>query len=207
MMLKAAYTGPTCSMCYYWDHRDQQMTSSKQWKKTHKEETKSYTQLYRNDNREQTRQTKNAWRTENREHVIAMDKQWRMTNLDHFHQLQHDSHVRRHDDVQYRLRGNLRKRLSGAVKGRRKAASAVRDLGCSIEELRKYLEARFYPHPVTGIPMTWANYTQNGWHIDHVFPLSKFDLTDREQCQRACHYTNLQPMWAEENIRKSDKVL
>jgi hypothetical protein len=54
--------------------------------------------------------------------------------------------------------------------------------------------------------MTWDNYGQFGWHIDHIKPLSVFDLTDREQFLEACRYTNLQPMWWKENLSKGSKV-
>lgn len=54
------------------------------------------------------------------------------------------------------------------------------------------------------IGMTWNNYSVNGWHIDHIKPLNLFDLTDPNQLKEACHYTNLQPMWAKHNRSKSD---
>ena len=54
--------------------------------------------------------------------------------------------------------------------------------------------------------MTWKNYGRNGWHIDHILPCSSFDLTDPEQRRKCFHYTNLQPLWEIDNIRKSDKV-
>ena len=55
--------------------------------------------------------------------------------------------------------------------------------------------------------MTWDNYGYYGWHIDHITPLASFDLTNRQQLLEACHYTNLQPMWAKDNMTKSDKIL
>lgn len=102
---------------------------------------------------------------------------------------------RQRELIQTRLSRNLRVRLSKAVH----RGSAVRDLGCSVDELKQHLESKFQPG------MTWNNY--GTWHIDHVKPLALFDLTDREQLLKACHYTNLQPLWAEENLRKSAKVL
>jgi len=114
-------------------------------------------------------------------------------------------------DLSFRLRATLRKRLWSALKnnktGRRKGGSAVRSLGCSIPELMIHLEARFYNNPETGEPMTWSNWTYRGWHIDHIRPLAMFDLTNPTEVAVACHYTNLQPLWAEQNLSKSRKIV
>ena len=106
---------------------------------------------------------------------------------------------RRKTDIQYRLRCQLRTRLNNALCGKYKAGSAVRDLGCSIEELKVYLESKFKPG------MTWKNWSPTGWHIDHIKALSKFNLTDRKQLLEAFNYRNLQPLWASENHRKGNK--
>ena len=90
-----------------------------------------------------------------------------------------------------KLRGNLRNRLNRALKNNYKAGSAVSDLGCSIPELKKYLESKFQPN------MTWSNHSKIGWHIDHIKPLSKFNLSNREELLKAVHYSNLQPLWAQ----------
>ena len=103
------------------------------------------------------------------------------------------------NDTNFRLTCVLRKRLGAAIKGKAKTGSAVVDLGCSIDDLKKYLENQFQPD------MTWDNWSRNGWHIDHIVPLSKFDLSNREELLKACHYSNLQPLWAKDNIRKGNK--
>lgn len=99
-------------------------------------------------------------------------------------------------DLNYKLRSVLRARLNQALKHNLKSGSAVNDLGCSVEGLKTYLESKFK------MGMTWDNWSRNGWHIDHIEPLSKFDLTNELELKIACHYTNLQPMWASENIKK-----
>ena len=73
-------------------------------------------------------------------------------------------------------------------------------LGCSWFEFVSHIEAQF----VHG--MTWANHGQRGWHFDHIKPLSSFDLTDEKQLREACHFTNVQPLWAADNIRKGAKI-
>ena len=107
---------------------------------------------------------------------------------------------KRKTDIQYKLKVSLRHRLCSAIKGNFKSGSAVNDLGCTILQLKSYLESKFQPG------MTWNNWTIDGWHIDHIKPLSSFDLTDRNKLLEACHYTNLQPMWADENLSKGKKV-
>lgn len=97
-------------------------------------------------------------------------------------------------DIIFKLRRNLRIRLRAALKRNTKTGSAVKDLGCSIEELKIYLQSKFTEG------MSWDNYGK--WHIDHIIPLSKVDLTNETELKKAVHYTNLQPLWALDNIRK-----
>lgn len=103
----------------------------------------------------------------------------------------------------FKMSHKLRARFKQALKKNFKSGSAVRDLGCSIEELKPYLESKFYPNPETGEIMSWDNYGLKGWHIDHIKPLYSFDLSDPEQVKKACHYSNLQPLWAKENLSKN----
>lgn len=103
-------------------------------------------------------------------------------------------------DSNYKIRRNLRRRLNKCLKNKtEKAGSAVKDLGCSISELKDWISAKFKPG------MSWDNYGK--WHIDHIKPLSKFDLTDGKQFKEACNYKNLQPLWDFENRIKSNTYI
>ncbi len=99
------------------------------------------------------------------------------------------------ENINFKLSVTLRNRLRSAIKGA-KWASAQAMLGCSIEELKQYLEERFQPG------MSWDNYTYSGWHIDHIRPCASFDLSDPEQQKICFHFTNLGPLWKIDNQRK-----
>lgn len=101
-----------------------------------------------------------------------------------------------------KLADRLRVGLANAVSRNYRTGSAVRDLGCSISELKVYLEQRF----TRG--MTWENWGCGAgkWSIDHILPMASFDLTKREELLKCCNYTNLQPMWSPENSAKGDRL-
>ena len=84
------------------------------------------------------------------------------------------------------------------LKHNKKLENTVTLLGCSKVELKQYLEGKFT------FGMNWKNYGF-GWHIDHIKPCSKFDLARLEEQRRCFHYTNLQPLWARENLSKGNK--
>lgn len=136
-----------------------------------------------------------------REKVIAGTRRWHQEN-----RLRQNAYKRalcakrRKTDVGFRLASALRSRVGKALKGQC-SGNALRLLGCSAEELRSHIESRFK------VGMTWENWGRGWhgarqWHLDHIKALSTFDLTDPEQLSRACHYTNLQPLWASENLSK-----
>jgi hypothetical protein len=99
---------------------------------------------------------------------------------------------------QVKIANRLRARFKAAFRSNAKRGSAVRDLGCTIAHLIVWLESLFQ------IGMSWANY--GAWHIDHKVPLSSFDLTRPEQVRAACHWSNLQPLWARDNLCKGAKT-
>ena len=134
---------------------------------------------------------------ENHEIILQKNKKYHTQNRESINE---HTRNRRKKDTQFRISLNLRTRLYGAVKNGHLGGSGIRDMGCSITELKMYLEGQFKDG------MTWENWSIKGWHIDHKIPLAFFDLTNREQFLQAVHYSNLQPMWAKENWSKGAKI-
>ena len=103
---------------------------------------------------------------------------------------------RRKKDPQFAMRLRLRSRITKWLKGA-KSAHTMELVGCTEKECNEWLESQFLPG------MTWEN--RDLWHIDHMKPLDLFDALDPAEQRKACHYTNLQPLWGPENMRKSNK--
>jgi hypothetical protein len=109
--------------------------------------------------------------------------------------------IRKQTDPAYKIECNLRRRILLAVNGKKKMFSTFDLIGCTPDFLKRYLESKFLTD------MSWDNYGYKGWHIDHILPCASFDLTDPEQQRKCFHYTNLQPLWAKDNMAKGADVL
>lgn len=105
------------------------------------------------------------------------------------------------NDEDFKMRKKLGRRVRDALKriGGEKSGRTMQLIGCSVDYLRKHLENQFQPG------MNWQNWTTDGWHIDHIRPCASFDLTDPAQQAQCFHYTNLQPLWAKDNLAKKDQ--
>ena len=161
------------------------------------EQKKQWEKNYREENRQKLSQKKKEWYENNKEKILEKRKLYRQENKEKINEYYNK---RCQNDIQFKLSRRLRSRLGNAIKNNYKSGSAIADLGCTIEELKVYLENQFQEG------MTWENWTNDGWHIDHKKPLASFDLEDKEQLKKACHYTNLQPLWWHVNISKRDKL-
>jgi hypothetical protein len=101
-------------------------------------------------------------------------------------------------DFNYKLIHTIRVRVKDVLRGHSKSDSTINMLGCTINELWIHLEKQFKQG------MTRQNHGK--WHIDHIIPCSSFDLTKPEEQSKCFHYTNLQPLWASENLAKGSKI-
>lgn len=180
---------------YYLEHKEERTA----WYLDHKEEMAAFyiankikinarNSAYDLKHKEEKAATSAAWYLDHKEERIAQCVAYNDNKY--------------HNDPNYRMMIILRSRLRAAMKDNLKPGSAVRDLGCTIPELWLYLEAKF----IDGMERSNMGNKPGQWSVDHIIPLSSFDLKDREQFLIACHYTNLQPLWHIHNLQKSNSL-
>jgi hypothetical protein len=178
-------------------------------------EKKEYDKVYRVKNKEEIKEKQRAYYLKNRERIYAYFKKYKAERKEHYANLnkkwflnnkkrrqeyvnKRERHQRKTNPT-FKIKAYMRVRIYAALKGINKAKKTMDLLGCTIEQLWIHLEKTFKPG------MTRENYGK--WHVDHIIPCASFDLTIPEQQTKCFHYTNLQALWASENIIKSDKIL
>lgn len=184
------------------DPKLRQKAYKKTWYINNKDKITTKRKLYEEKNKSKILNRYKTYRDNNKDIIRIRKQRWYENNKNKI-QSRHNDYMKsqRKNNLQFKIRDNLRNRLRMALKNNQKVGSAVKDLGCSIDELKTYLESKFQPG------MSWDNWSKDGWHIDHIKPLSSFDLSDRKQMLEVCHYTNLQPLWATDNLTKNNKLV
>ena len=151
--------------------------------------------IHYDKNKERLCRQSREFYAENREHVLQLAKD----NKDSINVTRRKYTKRkRREDPEFRIKCVLKARISSLIGGRKNASTA--DLiGCSSRYIIEHLEGLFVTN------MSWDNYGLKGWHVDHRKPCDAFNLLEPED-QRLCfNWRNLQPLWAPENLSKSNK--
>ncbi len=195
--------------------KEEQLEQARAWKAANRERVRAYRKRYYAANKERERAVNRVWCSVNadrlKETKRECDRRLRVKNAEaikahratpEYKELKNArARARYHSDPRHRTEKILRASLTQALRlhgDGRKTRSVSKLIGCTIDEFAHHLEMQF----VDG--MSWEN--QGAWHIDHIRPCASFDLSDPEQ-QRVCFdYRNLQPLWAEDNMRKGSKV-
>ena len=154
---------------------------------------------YRAANRSKVRARDRAYKKANREILNKKQLEYQKREAERINEYSRDYvKKRRKTDKLYALQTNMRSRFKFelAKRGETKWLKVNDYLGCSWIELRAHLEAQFSDG------MNWDNYGE--WHVDHIVPLAM--ASDKEQLVELCHYTNLRPLWAFDNISKGAKL-
>jgi hypothetical protein len=136
--------------------------------------------IYHSNNKEKIKEYSKTWFQENKEYINAYNRKKYNT------------------DVAFKLKVVLRNLLLKKLKTQnvKKQTSSLKFLGCTIEQLKTYLEQQFLPE------MTWKNHGEI-WEIDHIKPCVSFNLTIEEEQKQCFHYSNLQPLFKTTEIAKS----
>jgi REP element-mobilizing transposase RayT len=173
--------------------------NSANYKKNNVDAIKEYSKNYYAENKDKRRQNAQNWYYANHEDC---KKRYRLAKQTPQRRALRNAAKRERyaNDPDFRLKELMKARIYRALKKLKKSASTEELVGCSFAELKVYLASKF----VEG--MIWENYGHK-WHVDHIIPCASFDFNDIEQQKRCFHYTNLQPLWKEDNMTKSDKVL
>ena len=161
---------------YYENNKEKTLLRNKEYRKNNKEKLSLINEIYRENNKEKIKE----WHNNNKEKRREYHRN------------------RKINDLNFKIAHNLRNRLGYAIKSKQKVGSAVRDLGCSIDKFILWIEW----HWTEG--MSWDNYGK--WEFDHIKPLSKFNLENRDELLEACHFTNIQPLWKIDNATKGNTI-
>jgi len=179
-------------MYYSKNSEKQKLRSKLQHKNNHE-----YYQNYKNLNRDKVNGYAKVWRDNNPEKSIKSTMTWRNNNREKYNNYQN---LIRSSDNLIKLSNSVRNRINNflKVKNLKKNNKTFDILGCSHEFLKEYIEKKFTDG------MCWDRMGKE-IHIDHIIPLSFAKSED--EIYKLCHYTNLQPLWAEDNLKKSNKIL
>jgi len=134
---------------------------------------------------------------------LIYTKNWIKNNKKRFRKTRNEYYNnKRNNDIRFKISDNLRKRVFHALKNNIKSLDTMLMVGCEIDYLLYYIQEQFKPG------MAWDNYgnKKGQWNIDHIRPCASFDLSKPEEQRKCFHYTNLQPLWAEDNRKKSSFI-
>lgn len=192
-----------CQKQEYYDNKESIRRNQKAYEERIGSEVLKQRQVeYKKNNLEKSRETKRKNREKYKDRYREMARKTKREKKEEY-KARHQERLK--TDPNYKIKRAFRSRFNCALllKGHKKASKSLEILGCSLDELRKYLESLWLPG------MTWENHGSGPgfWEIDHRLPCNCFLFVNPEAQKICFHYTNLQPLWWEDNQNKSDKIL
>jgi 5-methylcytosine-specific restriction endonuclease McrA len=197
------YYGSYCKPCnralmneraYY--KKDSHQTKRSEYKEKNKDKLKDWHhQNYINNKEKLLEQSKQGYQ-KNKQSVCNRTKKYREENADWYREYKRQWRNLPNN----KLRGNMSRGVWGCLKGKQKNCNTMKYVGCTIEELWEHLKQQFKGG------MTVENYGE--WHVDHIIPLANFDFSENieENLKKAWHYSNLQPLWKNDNLSKGKRL-
>jgi len=165
-------------------NKERALANTREWRARNKERQAELSKRWAEQNPERVRASQSAYYTRNRESIIAkLSAQWKALTPDSEKKIYH----------------RLYTRMADALPDSVAFCAEIEELiGCSISVFRAHIEGKFTDG------MSWIG---GGWHIDHIKPCAAFDLSDPEQQKQCFHFSNTQPLWKLDNLRKHTKIL
>ena len=215
-----------CKICiniisknWYINNKDRKQLNAKKWrlkneeklkeyrkeyyilnKEKLKEHLKEYNKEYYNNNQKKIREYSLHYYYNNIEKSKQNNKQWVLNNKEYRYKYNNEYvKNRKKTDSLFKLISNIRISIRTSIKrqGFNKKSKTYEILGCTFEEFKQHIERQFTKN------MTWEN--RNEWHLDHIYPVSL--AKNEEEIIKLNHYTNFQPLWAKDNLQKSNKII
>lgn len=164
-----------------------------EYRKTNKEKTNKWNRETYYKNIEKHKETKKKYRQKTKEEQKIRVKKWKENNKE---KIKNYPKERKKLDIIFKLRCNIRSRVKNFLKSKNitKKNKTFEIVGCEPIKLKEHIEKQFKDG------MCWENYGLKGWHIDHIVPLISGKTED--EIYKLCHFTNLQPLWWNENLEK-----
>ena len=186
------------SKLYRENNKEKRKETIKKFYVNNKEKELLRLKKYREENPEKRKETQKKSYHNNKEKHKEKLKEYRIVNRERRTKYQRD---KINNDIQYKLSANVRRRIITFLKKEdiTKTNKTFDIVGCTPQFLKEHLESQFKDG------MSWDNYGVYGWHIDHIIPLSS--AKNEEELYKLCHHTNLQPLWAKDNLSKGSKIL
>jgi hypothetical protein len=184
------------------EERTERNKKRNEFRKNNKEEVNRKQREYRKNNKEERNKKRNEFRKNNKEEVNRKQREYRKNNKEELNKKRNEFRKEQYNNNEiYKLTQCLRTRMRHAMEGKGfKTGTSQELLGCDYETVKKHLESQFDER------MNWDNHGLYGWHIDHKKPCASFDLTKPERQKQCFNYKNLQPLWAEANLKKGDSI-
>ena len=164
------------NQAYYQANKESIISRTREWYEANKDYKAEYDKVYQEENKERLKAQGLEYRKNNKDIIQA---KWT---------------ERYRNDIEFRITDNMRKRVRKALNGNSKSASTIELLGCTGEYFRDHLKQQFTEG------MTWDNI-----HVDHILPVSAFNMKLKKHQKYAFHWSNCQPLFAVDNMSKNDK--
>lgn len=173
----------------------------KEWELKNAAKLSEYHKKYRSDPKNKAKLV--DWKQKNKEQWLEICRKSRRKNYSKIAVVQRVWYKAQLKKSSFRVKEWERTRIKNAIRtsGVKTKERTLKNIGCTSSELKRYLESKFHEG------MTWENHSAKGWHVDHIIPISSFDLNNPEDVKKCFHFTNLQPLWAQDNLKKGNTLV